>query len=110
MTRVFALLLLVFALSAAPAARAQLGVPLPEVPAVGDVVNQANDLGQQVERPLQDLRRARVRELLRTHRRELEADPSGMPIVRSQILGLGMSAASIEQARAGLPDRPHRSA
>jgi len=100
MTRVFALLFLVFALFAAPAARAQLGVPLPEVPGVGDVVNQANELGQQVERPLQDLRRMQVRDLLRTHRRELEADPSGMPIVRSQILGLGMSAASIEQARA----------
>jgi len=100
MTRVFALLFLVFALAAPPAARAQVGLPLPEVPSVGGVLNQAGQVGDQVERPLQDLRRLRVRELLRTHRRELEADPAGMPIVRSQILALGMSAASIEQARA----------
>lgn len=100
MTRVFALLFLIFALGAAPDAQAQLGVPLPEVPTVGGVLNQANQVGEQVERPLQDLRRLQVRELLRAHRRELEADPSGMPIVRSQILALGMSEASIEQARA----------
>lgn len=100
MTRVFALLFLVFALAAPPAARAQLGVPLPEVPSVGGVLNQAGQVGDQVERPLQDLRRLQVRDLLRTHRRELEADPSGMPIVRSQILALGMNAAAIEQARA----------
>lgn len=104
MTRVFALLFLVFALAAAPAARAQLGLPVPEVPSVGGVLGQAGQVGDQVgdqiEQPLQNLRRAQVRELLRRHRRELEADPSGMPIVRSQILALGMSAASIEQARA----------
>jgi hypothetical protein len=100
MTRVFALLFLCFALATTPSAQAQLGVPLPQVPSVGDVVNQTNELGQQVERPLQDLRRLQVRDLLRTHRRELEADPGGMPIVRSQILGLGMSAGAIEQARA----------
>jgi hypothetical protein len=100
MTRVFALLFLVFALAAPPAARAQLGAPLPEVPSVGGVLNQAGQVGDQVERPLQDLRRLQVRDLLRTHRRELEADPSGMPIVRSQILALGMNPAAIEQARA----------
>lgn len=100
MSRVFALLFLCFALGAAPAAQAQLGLPLPDVPAVGDVVNQAGQLGDQVERPLQDLRRLQVRDLLRTHRRELEADPSGMPIVRSQILAFGMNAAALEQARA----------
>lgn len=98
MSRVFALLFLCFAVGAAPA-QAQLGVPLPQVPSVGDVVNQTTELGQQVERPLQDLRRLQVRELLRTHRRVLEADPAGMPIVRSQILALGMSAAAIEEAR-----------
>lgn len=99
MTRVFALLFLVLALGAAPAARAQLGLPAPQVPGVGDVVTRAGELGSQVERPLQDLRRLQVRDLLRTHRRELEADPGGMPIVRSQILAFGMSDAAIAIAR-----------
>lgn len=103
MTRVFALLFLVLALSAAPAARAQLGLPVPQVPGVGDVVNQAGQqagqLGDEVQRSLQNVRQAQVRDLLRAHRRELEADPQGMPIVRSQILALGMSEAAIAAAR-----------
>lgn len=104
MTRVFALLFLVLALGAAPAARAQLGLPVPQVPGVGEVVNQAGQqagqIGDQLEQPLQNLRQAQVRELLRAHRRELEADPQGMPIVRSQILALGMNAAALAAARA----------
>ncbi len=67
MTRVFALLLLVLALSAAPAARAQLGLPVPQVPGVGEVVNQAGQqagqIGDQLEQPLQTLRRLQIRDL-----------------------------------------------
>ena len=100
MTRVFALLFLVLALGAAPAARAQLGLPVPQVPSVGEVVTQAGQIGEELERPLQDLRRLQVRDLLREHRRELEADPQGMPIVRSQILALGMNEAALAAARA----------
>lgn len=101
MSRVLALLFLVLALAAAPAARAQLGLPLPAVPPVGEVVNQTTgQLGEQLDQPLQDLRRLQIRELLRAHRRELEADPAGMPIVRSQIIALGMNEAALEQARA----------
>ena len=100
MTRVFALLFLVLALGAAPAARAQLGLPVPQVPNVGEVVTQAGQIGEELERPLQDLRRLQVRDLLREHRRELEADPQGMPIVRSQILALGMNEAALTAARA----------
>jgi subtilisin family serine protease len=101
MQRTFALLFLVCALAAAPAARAQLGVPLPEVPTVDDVLGQTRDqVGDTLEHPLQDVRRLQVRDLLRTHRRELEADPAGQPIVRSQILALGMSNAAVETARA----------
>jgi len=100
MTRVLALLFLVCAVVAPPAARGQVALPLPQVPTVGGVVDQTGDLTREVERPLQDLRRTQVRDLLRAHRRELEADPQGMPIVRSQILAFGMNAAAIEQARA----------
>lgn len=100
MTRVFALLFVVLALGAAPAARAQLGLPVPQVPNVGEVVTQAGQIGEELERPLQDLRRLQVRDLLREHRRELEADPQGMPIVRSQILALGMNEAALTAARA----------
>ena len=100
MTRVFALLFLVLALGAVPAARAQLGLPVPQVPSVGEVVTQAGQIGEELERPLQDLRRLQVRDLLREHRRELEADPQGMPIVRSQILALGMNEAALTAARA----------
>lgn len=96
MTRVFALLFLICAFAAAPSARAQLGVPLPDVPAVGDVLGQTRDT---VERPLQDVRRLQVRDLLRSHRRELEADPNGQPIVRSQIIAFGMSPPALENAR-----------
>lgn len=100
MTRIFAVLFLVLALSAAPAARAQLRLPVPQVPSVGGVVTQAGQIGDELERPLQDVRRLQVRDLLRDHRRELEADPQGMPIVRSQILALGMREAAIAAARA----------
>ncbi|MBL8547107.1 MAG: S8 family serine peptidase [Hyphomonadaceae bacterium] len=100
MIRVFALLFLIFALAAPSAVKAQLPLPVPQVPGVGDVVTQAGQIGNQVERPLQDLRRTQVRDLLREHRRELEADPGGMPIVRSQILALGMSEAALATARA----------
>lgn len=96
MKRAFARLFLICALAAAPAARAQLGVPLPTVPAAGEMLGQTRDA---LERPLQDVRRLQVRDLLRTHRRELEADPAGQPIVRGQILALGISNAAIEAAR-----------
>ena len=101
MRRAFAPLFLVCALAAAPVARAQLGVQLPDVPAVGEVLDQTRgQVDRTLERSLQEARRLQIRELLRTHRRELEADPTGQPIVRSQILALGMSGAALEQARA----------
>ncbi len=100
MTRILALLFLLCVLAAAPVASGQVGLPLPTTSGVGEVVGQMGDLGREIERPLQDLRRTQVRDLLRAHRRELEADPAGMPIVRSQILALGMDAAAVETARA----------
>jgi hypothetical protein len=98
MKRLAALLLLVTAL--APPAQAQLpAVGLPQIPPIGA---QPADLGEvaSTATSLADLRQLRVRELLRTYRRELEADSSGQPIVRSQIIAVGMSEAAITSARA----------
>lgn len=98
MKRLVALLLLVTVM-AAPA-RAQLpGVGLPQIP---DISAPTTGLGEALNdaASLTDVRNLRVRDLLRSHRRELEADPFGQPIVRSQIIALGMNAAAIENARA----------
>ena len=94
----FAVLFLLAAL-AGPAAAQLPNVGLPQLPPVGV---QTPDLGPTVNSAtsLADLRELRVRELLRTHRRDLEADPSGQPIVRSQIIAVGMSEAAIGVARA----------
>lgn len=107
MTRI--VLLLVALLLAAPAAQAQIGLPtLPNVGGpVGGVVNQttnaANSTANQALNDVRDLTNARteeVRALLRRHRNELEADPSGEPIVRSQILALAPSEQALANARA----------
>ncbi|OQW58555.1 MAG: hypothetical protein A4S17_03735 [Proteobacteria bacterium HN_bin10] len=97
MTRLVVLLPLVIAL--ALPAQAQLpGVGLPQVPSLG--APELDDVLDTTDAALADLRRLRIRELLRTHRRELEADPAGNPIVRRQIIAVGMSEAAIANARA----------
>ena len=49
---------------------------------------------------LREVRRLRIRELLRTNRAGLEADPRGAPIVRSEVVALSPSPAALETARA----------
>lgn len=102
MPRLIALLVLAFSLAGAAPARAQLGgLPLPTLPDVGGVLEDvptAQDIGD--ARLLRDARRLRIRDLLRTRPRELEPDPNGQPIVRSQILAYGMSATALTQAQA----------
>jgi subtilase family protein len=49
---------------------------------------------------LREVRRLRIRELLRTNRAGLEADPRGAPIVRSEVVALSPSPAALESARA----------
>lgn len=99
MTRVVALILLMLGLGS-PAAWAQITLPTP-VPDVGGVLPPTPELDRAVDlRSLRELRETRIRDLLRTHRRELEADPQGQPIVRSQILALGMSAEALARAEA----------
>ena len=49
---------------------------------------------------LREVRRLRIRELLRNNRTGLEADPRGAPIVRSEVVALSPSPAALESARA----------
>lgn len=91
-------------LVAAPAAQGQTGLPtLPEVGALpAPVLDRATQttngtLGEATN--LIDARRNQIRSLLRQHRRELEADPQGQPIVRNQIIAVDMSTQARERAR-----------
>ena len=49
---------------------------------------------------LREVRRLRIRELLRNNRAGLEADPRGAPIVRSEVVALSPSPAALASARA----------
>jgi subtilisin family serine protease len=97
--------LCILALLSVPAARAQLrALPLPSLPNVGlppAVAGTLNGLPNNLESSsVADVRALRARELLRTHRAELEADPDGNPIVRAQIVAVSPSPAALEAARA----------
>lgn len=83
-------------LAAGPAA-----AQLPQLPGLPDVLGKAKDAVPEVEdvTGLADLRRLRVRELLRGNRNVLETDPRGAPIVRREIIAVGLSDASIAAAR-----------
>jgi subtilisin family serine protease len=107
MRRFLLLLAIAFAAGAAPSA-AQLpdvgqtvGGILDNAPnTVGNVENTARDLtGVDVS----ELRRARqnqIRDLLRRHRNVLEADPTGAPVIRREVLAVAPSEASLAAARA----------
>lgn len=102
MTRIF--LLAAALLLTAPVAQAQLGgIGVPSLPEVGGVLDRTTDTASQSLGEVRELTRARTeqaRSLLRRHRRELEADPNGQPIVRSQILALAPSPEALARARA----------
>src|SRR6266850_991407 len=92
---------------ATPAAPAQiLPKVLPELPHVELPVNVGETVAG-VTRELEagalaDLRQLKALELLRMHRRELEADPAGAPIVRSEVVALAPSDDAVSAAlRAG---------
>lgn len=70
----------------------QLPAPLP--------VDVNHTLSRVTDRPLAQLRRIHVRELLRTHRRELEADPQGAAMIRNEVLAFSPSADALDRALA----------
>jgi hypothetical protein len=49
---------------------------------------------------LREVRRLRIRELLRTNRTGLEADPRGAPMLRDEVVALSPSAEALDRARA----------
>lgn len=89
----------------APPAYAQLGggriglpsLPLPTLPQLP--VQQTLDTARNAL-PLQQLRLTTVRELLRKHADELEADPAGEPVRRSELVLLSPTPAAVEAALA----------
>jgi len=56
----------------------------------------SNDLDP---RRLEDLRLLHVRDLIRTHRREVEADPNGAPILRGEVVAFSPTDTALERAR-----------
>src|SRR5262245_6490312 len=82
-------------------------VQVPNLPGLPtDQINRTvNDtiggtLGAADPQQLREVRRLRIRELLRTNRAGLETDPRGAPIVRSEVVALSPAPAALESARA----------
>jgi subtilisin family serine protease len=102
----------------AGAAHGQVTLPqvqLPQVPQVPlpvdlDVEGTLSAAGRLEAERLLDLRRVRLRSLVRRYRDVLEADPNGAPILRSEVLALAPSDAALARARdAGFTIRRQRS-
>ena len=75
-------------------------VQLPNVPVLPtDELNRTVNGVLQTADPqqLREVRRLRVRELLRRNRTGLEADPRGAPILRNEVVGLSPSAEALER-------------
>jgi hypothetical protein len=108
MNRLFRIIgILLIAAGAATGAFAQIGVPglpplpqpqLPRIPPVTDPVTGTLRTAQSAA--LTEVRKLRVRELLRTERETVESDPNGEPILRRQVGALSPSPEALERARA----------
>ncbi len=80
-------------------AAAQIAVPLPQLP-LPPLPGTVTETLQTAQAQLGELRKLRVRELLRTERATVEADPDGQPILRRQIGAISPSPEALERARA----------
>lgn len=78
-------------------------VQLPDVPLLPtqELNRTVNGLLRSADpQQLRELRRLRIRELLRTNRTALESDPRGAPILRSEVIALSPSPEALDRARA----------
>src|SRR6185437_5773727 len=106
MARIFALLLPLI-LAQPLLAEAQVALPGVRLPG-GALQNLPLDTqrtlsglsGDLDARRLEDVRLLHVRDLIRTHRREVEADPNGAPILRGEVVAFSPTDAALERARA----------
>jgi hypothetical protein len=110
MARIFALLLALI-LAQPLVAEAQVALPgvrLPGGGLQGLPLNAPLGTGQTLSgvtndldpRRLEGLRMVHVRDLIRTHRREIEADPNGAPILRGEVVAFSPTDPALERARA----------
>ena len=90
------------AAAATAAAWAQVSLPVPQAPLPGlpTIADPVTGTLRPAGAALGDLRKLRIRELLRSERETFEAGPGGQPIVRRQLGALSPSPAALEQARA----------
>jgi hypothetical protein len=84
---------------AAAIATAEVDLPLPQLPQL-PLPGPVTDTLQTAQSQLSELRKLRVRELLRTERATVETDPDGQPILRRQIGAISPTPAALERARA----------
>jgi hypothetical protein len=93
-------------LTAGGLARAQVTLPQVQVPTLPGLPTEPLNrtvngvLDQADPQRLRELRQIRVRNLLRTNRTVLEADPRGAPIIRNEVVALSPTPAALEGARA----------
>lgn len=99
--RIAAVTALTMAAALVSVARAQIRLPIavPSVP-LPSVTQTLGNTSTRALDALADVRHQTVARLLRDDRRVLEADPDGNPIVRGEILALGMSDSALAAARA----------
>ena len=104
MKRLFRILgVLLVGACAASLASAQVsvpGLPLPQLPRLPVGTDPVTGKLRTAESALTEVRKLRVRELLRTESEAVESDPDGQPIVRRQVGALSPTPAALERARA----------
>jgi subtilisin family serine protease len=88
--------------SVATAAAVQAQIRLPPLPLPGAPLSSVPQSLSPVEsgalEHLSELRRFNIRQLIRANRRTVDTDPKGEPIVRSEILALGIADEALAQA------------
>jgi len=102
--RIIGVTVLFCVVSSPATAQVSLPVQVPGVPPVNlpaDLDKTVSGITDRLDpQRLSDVRQLRIRELLRTHRDVLEADPKGAPMLRTEVLAFSPSAAALDRARA----------